>query len=123
MTDYTIISNSRHRHTASVIAEYDVPGTGTNAASIQWRTIVADLRAFNGQTGQTNNPVKKDNAAYVGQLDAGEKVELTLSVEYDAASTNAEKVAVIDAAVTARIAGYVNEFQNRYEFYGTERTV
>ena len=123
MSTYTVIRNSDLKNTAQVVVEYDVPATGTNNAGIQWRDIVADLRDYNLETGTTVNPTKRNDTVYVGLLDTGAKLEVSLTVEYTANLNNAQKAAVIDAAVAAKIADYAVEFQNVYEFYGTERTV
>ena len=125
MADYTILSNSLKNNRSSLVIEFPVPGT-SNSASVAWQDIVAELRAVDqAQTDAalTVNPRKVGDAVYVAQLDNGEIQELSLSVAYDAGLSNAGKVAVIDAAVTDRVAAYTVEFANVYEFYGTVRTV
>ena len=52
-----------------------------------------------------------------------ENWELKMNVKYDAGLSNAAKVAVLDQAVTDRVAAYTTKFTNLYDFYGTVRTV
>lgn len=123
MADYTILRNSEKRNRSDVVIEFPVPG-GSNTAGVAWQTVVAELRAVEQSDAQvTANPRKLMDGSYVASLDAGQIVEVALSVKYDANLTNAEKVAVLDAAVTVKVAEFTAEFANLYEFYGTERTV
>ncbi len=69
----------------------------------------------------TVNPRKLSDATHVASLDAGQIVEVSLSVEYDANLNNGQKVAVLDVAVEAKVTEFTNDFGNLYEFYGTVR--
>ena len=122
MADYTILRNSEKDNRSDVIIEFPVPAT-SNTAGVGWQTVVAEIRAAEVDGPVTANPRKVDTVAYVAQLDAGELVEVPLSVEYNANLTDGQKVAVLDAAVAARVAAYTTEFVSLYNFYGTERTV
>ena len=121
MADYTILRNSDEDNRSTVVIEFPVPAT-SNTALVPWQTIVAEVRAASGDTS-TRNPRKVDDSVYVAQLDAGEIVELGLTVEYNANATDVAKLAVIDAAVTSEVASFTADFAAEYEFYGTERTV
>ena len=121
-TTYTILTSAALSNRSDVVIEFDVP-TGSNSAvpPVSWRDIVAEVRAVDSPV--TINPRKLGDAAYLIKLDAGEIYELTLTVEYDANSLNAEKLAVIDDAVIEKVDKYKVEFKVLYEFYGHVRTV
>ncbi len=125
MADYTILANSVKENRSDVVIEFPVPA-GSNTASVPWQTVVAELRAV-GQASPdaavTSNPRKVSDGPYVASLDAGQIIEVALSVEYDANLTNGQKVAVLDAAVVQRVSGFTAEFASTYEFYGTVRTI
>lgn len=121
-TDYTVIRNSDLKNTADVVIEYIVPAAGNNTAGIQWRTVVAEVRANAGESG-TANPRKRTDTAYLASLDSGAVLELAHTVEYDANLTTAQKATALDAAVTTKIAEFTTDFQNIYQFYGIERSV
>jgi len=121
MATYTILRNSKKNNSSDIVIEFTVPG-GNNSANIPWRTIVSQVRADAGQTG-SQNTLKAGNAAHVTKLDAGQIVEIQLTVKYDANALVADKVAALDAAATAKIAEFTSEFGSLYQFYGTERTI
>ena len=118
MAIYTILTNAALSNRSNVVVEFDVP-TGSNSASVPWRTIVAEVRTEDG----TVNLRKQADTAHLALLDSGAIVEITLTVEYDANKSDAEKVAVIDAAVVEKVAKFTSEFAALYKFYGTVRTV
>ncbi len=128
MADYTILANSVKENRSDVVIEFPVPG-GSNSATPtkrSWQSIVAEVRAVEQASPDatvTSNPRKVSDGPYVASLDAGQIIEVALSVEYDANLTNAEKVAVLDAAVAERVSGFTAEFASTYEFYGTVRTI
>jgi hypothetical protein len=123
MADYTILSNSVKQNRSEVVIEFTVPG-GSNTAGVGWQTVVAELRAqeqASPDAAVTVNPRKLTDGPYVASLDAGQIVELALTVEYDANLTNGQKVAVLDVAVADKVTKFTNDFGNLYEFYGTVR--
>jgi len=125
MADYTILANSVKENRSDVIIEFPVPA-GNNTAGIAWRSVVAELRAVEQASPDsvvTSNPRRVSDAAYVGLLDAGSVMEIPLSVGYDANLNNAGKLAVLDAAVTAKVSEFTAGFGSTYRFYGTTRTV
>ena len=125
MATYTVLENAAKSNRSNVVVEFDVP-VGDNSANVAWRAIVAELRAVEQATPDaiaTVNPRKLGHTAYLASLDAGQIVEVPLSVEYNANLSNAAKVAVLDAAVAAKVTEFTSEFASLYEFYGTERTV
>ncbi len=122
MADYTVIRNSEKDNRSDVVIEYVVPATGDNSAGLQWRAIVAEVRAASEDVGSTLNPRKRTDSVHIAQLDNGELVELSLSVEYDAELGLAAKAAVLDSAVAARVAEFASEFASLYAFYGLVRT-
>jgi len=124
VADYTILRNSEKKNRSDVVIEFPVPAT-LNDAGVAWRDVVAELRAVAQAVTDaepTMNPRKVGDGVYLAQLDAGELIELSLSVEYDAGLSNAAKVAVLDSAVSDRVAEYTVTFADLYEFYGTDRT-
>ena len=118
MAVYTILENAAKENRSTVVIEFDVP-TGSNSANVPWRTVVAEVRTEDG----TVNPRKQADTPHAVLLDAGEIVEITLTVEYDAGLSDAGKVAVLDAAVAEKVAEFTSEFAALYAFYGTVRTV
>ena len=122
-TTYTILTSAAQSNRSDIVIEFDI-STGSNSAdpSVSWRDIVAGLRAADPSVG-TANSRRLGDGAYLTRLDSGEVYELALSVEYDANSSDAEKLAVIDAAVTKKVEEYKIEFKVLYEFYGYVRTV
>ena len=118
MATYTVLVNSAKSNSSTVVIEFDVP-TGSNSASVLWRTIVAEVRTEDG----TVNPRKQTDAPHIALLDAGEIVEILLTVEYDAGLSDADKVAELDTAVAEKVAEFTSEFAALYKFYGTVRTV
>ena len=120
MATYTVLRNSEKRNRSDVVIEFDVP-SGSNTAGVPWQTVVAELRA--ASPNATVNPRKLADGPYWESLDAGQIVEVSLSVEYDANLSNGAKVVVLDAAVVAKVAEFTVEFASLYEFYGTERPV
>ena len=125
MAVYTILANSAKNNRSTVVIEFPVP-TGDNTAGVAWRDIVKELRTETGVAELRNepgsvNPRKASDTAHITALDAGSVIELQLTVDYDAGLTNTEKVAVLDAAVAAKVTEFTVEFANLYQFYGTER--
>ncbi len=124
MADYTILRNSVKNNSSDVIIEFPVPGTKNSATPTKrsWQSIVAEVRVEAGESG-TRNPRKATDVAHIAALDAGQVVEVPLTVEYDGNSSNTAKLAVIDAAVTAKVSSFTSEFVSLYRFYGTVRTI
>ena len=118
MATYTVLANSAKENRSTVVIEFDVP-VGDNSAGVAWRTVVAEVRTEDGSV----NPREQANTAHLALLDAGEIVEITLTVEYDAGLSDAGKVAVLDTAVAEKVAEFTSEFAALYKFYGTVRTV
>ena len=123
MATYTIIKTTTLRNRSDIIIEFDVPAAGVNNAGVQWRNVFAEIRAYEERAGTSVNPRKQGLQAHINRLDNGTIVELSLSVSYNANLPDADKELFIDAAAAAEVANYETEFQNIYEFYGTERTV
>ena len=121
MAAYTILRNSVKNNRSDVVVEFDVP-VSNNDAGVGWRSVVTEERLDAGETG-TVNTRKRGYTAHIAKLDAGKIVEILMSVEYNANLTDSEKLAVIDAAVTAKVAEFTAEFGSLYRFYGTTRTV
>ena len=123
MATYTVLRNSEKRNRSDVVIEFPVP-SGDNSAipdAVAWTAIVAEVRAVEQATPDataTVNPRKQGHTAYLASLDAGQIVEVPLSVEYDANLTNGEKVTILDAAVDAKVTEFTSEFAALYEFYG-----
>lgn len=130
MTDYTVIRNSVFRNRSDVVLEVVIPSAPSdqNAAGERWTDVISGLRAANGQTGTTENPYKTSDVAHINNLDAGEIVEASISVSYNANLTEAEKDAIVDAAVQTRAAELwvgdgTGELEKLYQFAGKTRTV
>ena len=125
MAVYTILANSAKNNRSTVVIEFPVPA-GDNVAGVPWRTIVAELRTEAGvvelrtEAGSAN-PHKASNPAHVALLDAGEVMEIMLTVDYNAKLSDDEKFAVLDAAVAEKIAKFKTEFAALYKFYGEVR--
>lgn len=122
MADYMIIRQAVKENTATVVVEFPVPG-GTNDAGIAWQDVVAEVRALEGNVGVTQNPHKQGDGTYISQLDAGQLYELVETIEYSANSTDPQKVAVLDAAVSDAVSAATSDVQSLYIYYGLERTV
>ena len=125
MAVYTILANSAKNNRSTVVIEFEVP-VGDNTAGVAWRDIVKELRTEAGvaelrtEAGSAN-PHKASNPAHVALLDAGEVMEIMLTVDYDAKLSDDEKFAVLDAAVAEKVTAFNTEFLALHKFYGTER--
>ena len=125
MAVYTILTNAALSNSSTVVIEFPVPA-GNNTAGVPWRTIVKELRT-EARVGELRtevgsaNPHKASNLAHVALLDAGEVMEIMLTVAYDAKLSDDEKFALLDAAVEAEVARFNIEFKALHKFYGTER--
>ncbi len=120
MADYYVLEGSTLNNSVTVAIHIVVP-TGSNDANKPWKDVVAELRAAAGSAGTT--AVTWLSSADTTKLDDGTLYELSFSFEDDAHASGPERAANLDAAVSVRIAGFVDEFANRFRFYGMERTI
>ena len=125
MAVYTILANSVMSNRSTVVIEFEVP-VGDNVAGVAWRDIVKELRTEAGSAelrteAGSANPHKASNPAHVASLDAGEVMEIMLTVDYNAKLSDDEKFALLDAAVEAEVARFDIEFIALHKFYGAER--
>ena len=113
MATYTILTNSPSNNSSTVVIDFPVPN-GSNDAGVPWQSVVAELRTDSGSI----NPRKEFEVAHVASLDAGEVIEIELTVEYNAKLPNDQKIAILNSAVNDEIERFTAEFSILNKFYG-----
>lgn len=101
---------------ARVAMHFSVP-TGQNQAGIDWSTVIQSV------VEDTTSVVPTIQTAEQTELTNGTKIEIVKTIEFDAHATDAEKIAVIDAAYTAEETIQTALISKKYKYWGMERTV
>ena len=95
MSDYHVLEAHEKDHQLRVVFHLPIPETGNNAVGVQWRAAVVEY-----QRGNTDSCVPNLAAEEQTQLTNGELYEHSVNLCFDAAMTNAQKVAIVEAAFT-----------------------
>lgn len=115
--DYMVLRQAVKENRVTAICTYAVPGTN-NAAGIAWQTIVSQLRALDGETGTSLRP-----GGDIVNLDLGALKEFSVTVEYDATLSNANKLTQIETLLDTEMTRLIADFASTYNFAGRTGSV
>ena len=118
-SQYVLLDGSDEDNTVTVAVHTDVPSTGTNAAGVQWQTVVSQF--VDGKPSVVPAAILPANRQ--SELDAGTRYEWTFTAEYDRNLSNADKRNALEADITAREAELLSELQNRLRFWGATGSI
>ena len=119
MADYYVLEQDPKAHRAKVAFHFSTPA-GTNTQTLSYSDCIAE-----------DESVEKTSAVPAARLDAGAQTaltngtlyELVTTIEYDGNSTNAEKLAAIQAKFTSMNTVFQANVLEIYKFWGAKGTV